>query len=136
MATELQPFQERVSSHILAGRNVVLQAPTGSGKTRAALDPFLAALAEPGHHDLPNTCRYAVPLRTLANQFYSEYGSLSKKMKAASPHLDELAQKWLSRTLWEGRWRTSCGREGQLLRRYLPCSPHSLRHRWVSASCV
>ena len=61
------PHQDRVCEHLLAGRSVVLQAPTGSGKTEAALLPFLHA-----RHwglDFPRKCLYAVPLRTLANQF-------------------------------------------------------------------
>lgn len=59
--------QEAVSEHLLAGRNVVLQAPTGSGKTEAALLPFLHAWKH--QLDFPRKCIYAVPLRTLANQF-------------------------------------------------------------------
>lgn len=53
---------------------------------------------EPGKHDLPRTCRYAAPLRTLANQFYAEYGeqkktgekSFTDKLKMAHTNLDAL----------------------------------------------
>ncbi|MBW2137902.1 MAG: CRISPR-associated helicase Cas3' [Deltaproteobacteria bacterium] len=48
-----------------------MQAPTGSGKTRAALYPFLRAW-ECGD-DFPRKCIYSVPLRVLANQFWDEY---------------------------------------------------------------
>ncbi len=83
------PFQERVSAHLLRGNNVVLQAPTGAGKTRAALEPFLANLARgyDGASGIPHTCRYAVPLRVLASQFYKEYGRLNDRLKD-SPQLD------------------------------------------------
>lgn len=83
------PFQERVGGHLLRGNNVVLQAPTGAGKTRAALDPFFANLARgyDGATGLPHTGRYAVPLRTLASQFYREYGRLNDRLKD-SPQLD------------------------------------------------
>ncbi|MBI1878235.1 MAG: DEAD/DEAH box helicase [Chloroflexi bacterium] len=37
------PYQEKVGELILSGRNVILQAPTGAGKTAAALLPFLHA---------------------------------------------------------------------------------------------
>lgn len=72
---DLRPFQKRVVRNVLSGRNVVIQTPTGSGKTRAALAPFLINLMRPegSGTTLPRTCRYAVPLRTLSNQFYTEH---------------------------------------------------------------
>jgi len=45
----LYPFQARVKDLALGGKSVVLQAPTGSGKTRAALAPFIE-----GFFDLPD----------------------------------------------------------------------------------
>lgn len=67
----LYPFQERVYDLISAGRSVILQAPTGAGKTRAALYPYLRAWEY--HSDFPRKCIYSVPLRVLANQFEEEY---------------------------------------------------------------
>ena len=43
-------FQRKVAQHLLNGRNVILQAPTGAGKTKAALFPFL--LAQQGKHTI------------------------------------------------------------------------------------
>lgn len=69
------PHQRQVADLLLAGTNVILQAPTGSGKTRAALLPFLESV----HPDsdakgkLPPKCIYAVPMRILAKQFHVEY---------------------------------------------------------------
>lgn len=60
-------FQLQVAEHLLSGRNVILQAPTGSGKTRAALFPFLHAWQT--GIQFPRKCLYAVPLRVLATQF-------------------------------------------------------------------
>jgi len=68
---ELYPFQEKVGKLLLSGRPVILQAPTGSGKTRAALFPFFRSW-EYGE-DFPRKCIYSVPLRVLANQFWDEY---------------------------------------------------------------
>ncbi len=65
------PFQRRVAELLLDGRNVILQAPTGAGKTMAAMLPFLDAI-EHGR-DFPHKCLYAVPMRVLANQFVEEY---------------------------------------------------------------
>jgi CRISPR-associated endonuclease/helicase Cas3 len=67
-----RPFQKKVRGHLLRGAKVILQAPTGVGKTRAALAPFVQNLASAGHA-LPHTCLYATPLRVLATQFYQEY---------------------------------------------------------------
>mgnify|MGYP006285515679 CR=1 FL=1 len=67
----LYRFQERVYDLISAGRSVILQAPTGAGKTRAALYPFLRAWEY--QDDFPRKCIYSVPLRVLANQFQEEY---------------------------------------------------------------
>jgi CRISPR-associated endonuclease/helicase Cas3 len=67
-----RPFQQRVHDFLLGGKNVILQAPTGAGKTEAALWPFLENL-ERGENTLPHTCLYATPMRVLSNQFYQKY---------------------------------------------------------------
>src|SRR5258708_15907508 len=67
-----RPFQKHVRDLLLSGKNVILQAPTGSGKTDAALWPFLQNL-EQGGNALPRTCLYATPMRVLSNQFYQNY---------------------------------------------------------------
>ncbi len=64
---ELFDFQKRVARQLRAGKNVILQAPTGSGKTIAALWPFLEAWDR--RADFPQQCIYSVPMRVLANQF-------------------------------------------------------------------
>lgn len=80
----LRPFQERVFKCVMEGRSVILQAPTGAGKTRAALAPFLQNLAQQGDA-LPHTCRYAVPMRVLANQFYREHQETAEQIDAHAP---------------------------------------------------
>jgi CRISPR-associated endonuclease/helicase Cas3 len=67
------PFQRRVAELLLSGHNVILQAPTGAGKTLAAMLPFLEAIEY--ERDFPRKCLYAVPMRVLANQFVDEYKS-------------------------------------------------------------
>lgn len=69
----LYPYQARVDAHLRAGRSVILQAPTGSGKTRAALFPFLDGWRNDDVARFPRQCIYAVPMRVLANQFEAEY---------------------------------------------------------------
>ena len=68
----LRPFQKKVRDLILQDKNVILQAPTGAGKTRAALSPFVNNLGCAGR-SLPHTCLYATPLRVLSTQFHKEY---------------------------------------------------------------
>ena len=77
----LRPFQKKVRDLILQGKNVILQAPTGAGKTRAALSPFVNNLGRVGS-SLPHTCLYATPLRVLSTQFH-------KKYKAVIAHIDD-----------------------------------------------
>lgn len=71
---KLYPYQQKVTTLLHAGHNIVLQAPTGTGKTRAAIFPFL----DGWNHEataFPRQCIYAVPMRVLANQFVAEYSS-------------------------------------------------------------
>jgi len=78
MAT-LYDFQERVDALLRAGRNVILQAPTGTGKTRAALFPFLDVWRNNDPSLFPRQCIYVVPLRALANQFEREYKEIVQR---------------------------------------------------------
>ncbi len=71
----LRPFQKKVRDLVLQGKNIILQAPTGSGKTRAALSAYVDNLKHSGSA-LPLSCIYATPLRVLANQFYQDYAPL------------------------------------------------------------
>lgn len=71
IASSLYPFQQKVHQLISKGKSVILLAPTGAGKTRAALYPFLHAWEH--DEDFPRKCIYSVPLRVLANQFGEEY---------------------------------------------------------------
>lgn len=73
------PYQERVAQYLLQGKSVILQAPTGSGKTRAALLPFLHARQHLTPEQFPRKCIYSVPMKVLANQFEAEYQKTIKR---------------------------------------------------------
>jgi CRISPR-associated endonuclease/helicase Cas3 len=89
----LRPFQQRTFDLVQQGHSVIVQAPTGAGKTRAALALFIYNLARQ-ENVLPWTARYAVPMRVLANQFYREYRSLANNIdKYAPTRLEETYQK-------------------------------------------
>jgi CRISPR-associated endonuclease/helicase Cas3 len=85
----LYPFQETVYELLTDGRSVILQAPTGAGKTHAALYPFFRAWdatdnREPGS-DFPRKCIYSVPLRVLANQFLDEVQAHARDLGRRRP---------------------------------------------------
>lgn len=52
---------------------MVLRAPTGAGKTRAALVPFIYHSVWSTPERFPSQCVYSVPVRVLANQLAAEY---------------------------------------------------------------
>lgn len=64
-------FQRKVAQHLLNGRNVILQAPTGAGKTKAALFPFL--LAQQEEVQFPRKLLYTTPMRVLAKNFHTDF---------------------------------------------------------------
>src|ERR1700685_2689231 len=61
-------YQFEVARLLFAGRNVIMRAPTGAGKTWAVLAPFFCVewTARPAR------LIYALPLRTLANGIYRD----------------------------------------------------------------
>jgi len=74
----LYPYQQRVKELIQAGKSVILQAPTGAGKTRAALSPFIENFFDHADGSTPRRCIYSVPMRVLANQFEAEWRELAE----------------------------------------------------------
>ena len=81
----LYPFQERVLTHLLNGHSVLLQAPTGAGKTRAALTPFIRAFHRQRPDAFPSQCIYSVPMRVLATQFLQEHRNLAPPASEPAP---------------------------------------------------
>lgn len=68
-----RPFQREVLRILeVEKKSVILQAPTGAGKTEAALLPYVQCLEKEGDW-LPRTCLYATPMRVLSNQFYQKF---------------------------------------------------------------
>lgn len=75
----LYPYQKKVKERILAGQSIILQAPTGAGKTRAALSPFIEGFFDGDSAEFPRKCIYSVPMKVLANQFIAEYEKRAAK---------------------------------------------------------
>lgn len=63
-------YQEDVAKAILKGENVILQAPTGAGKTLASIMPYIIARNE--EIVFPNKLIYSTPRRTLVNSLYKD----------------------------------------------------------------
>jgi len=63
-------YQKEVAETILNGENVILQAPTGAGKTLAAIMPFIIAKEE--DIEFPKKLIYSTPRRTLVNSLFED----------------------------------------------------------------
>lgn len=68
-------FQYETAEYLLDGNSVILQAPTGAGKTNAALLPFIAAR----EHKLPFPAQmlHAAPMRVLVDSFHKKATALN-----------------------------------------------------------
>ncbi len=83
--TKPWPYQQRVSDLVMAGKNVILQAPTGAGKTRAALEPFgRNLLGGPGRNWLRIHSTNISPM--LAAMAPAECLSIAPTPNDSSPH--------------------------------------------------
>ncbi len=72
---EAYSFQKKVFDSIINKKNVILQIPTGGGKTWSALAPFIFSwnnwkLDNENADNFPKKLIYSLPLRTLANSIY------------------------------------------------------------------
>jgi CRISPR-associated endonuclease/helicase Cas3 len=63
-------FQIAIAEEIFTGKNVIMQAPTGSGKTWASIMPFLFANYK--GINFPKKLIYSLPLRVLTNSLYKD----------------------------------------------------------------
>lgn len=72
-------YQERVAAALLEGKNVILRSPTGSGKTEAALAPFIIARVN-NHSSFPFKAMIASPMKTLAKSIHARAQKLTEQL--------------------------------------------------------
>lgn len=78
-------YQNQIADLVRQSKNIILQAPTGAGKTFASLWPFYKGWAA-SRSQMPQKCVYAVPMRVLANQFEEEVNRLvTEDMRFKTP---------------------------------------------------
>jgi len=81
--TEPTPIQARAIPHVLAGRDLLGLAQTGTGKTAAFALPILQRLATAtnGHHrSRPIRCLVLTPTRELASQIGESFSTYGKNL--------------------------------------------------------
>ena len=71
-------YQERVAQYLCGGNNIFLCAPTGAGKTWAALLPYLWSKSQ--RIAFADRLIYVLPLRTLATTLYAETVACCKRV--------------------------------------------------------
>jgi len=92
MSVEMRDFQKGAFDRLAKGQSVLIIAPTGLGKTRAALAPFNQSLCQKGL--LGTRLIYALPLRALARGVEEECNNLG--IKAVIHHGDEPESQFFS----------------------------------------
>ncbi len=75
---QLTEIQERAIPEILSGKNVIISAPTGYGKTEAAILPVLSMMVEKGPK--PVALLYITPMRALINDLYERIRWWAEKL--------------------------------------------------------
>ncbi len=87
-------FQRKVFERLERGHSVLVVAPTGLGKTRAALEPFLRKFGDKSI--LGKRLIYALPLRALAKGVVEEFLELKASFQPVVHHGDEPESKFFS----------------------------------------
>lgn len=98
--TELTPIQERAIPAVLSGHHVLIVAPTGSGKTEAAVLPILSMMCKKRSEISPIAVIYVTPLRALNRDMLRRLSSLGEMLgfRVAVRHGDtpSTARKFMS----------------------------------------
>jgi len=77
---KLYEFQEKVIDKCLENKNIILHAPTGNGKTEAAIMPFIISYIN--REPISDRLIYALPLRALCNSLYERINEQIKRINS------------------------------------------------------
>ncbi|RLG78796.1 MAG: DEAD/DEAH box helicase [Thermoprotei archaeon] len=77
---ELTPVQSVAIPKVLSGRHVLIIAPTGSGKTEAALLPIMSRMLDAGLKYRPVCALYITPLRALNRDMFLRIRRIGKHL--------------------------------------------------------
>ncbi|MCD6591012.1 MAG: CRISPR-associated helicase Cas3' [Candidatus Aenigmarchaeota archaeon] len=91
---ELREFQKNTKDNLMEGKSTVVIAPTGLGKTIAAILPFVETLSNGGNNKLRSRIVYSLPIRALAKGVQEEFENFN--IKAIIHHGDEPESKWFT----------------------------------------
>ena len=86
------PVQEQVIPLIMAGKDVIASAQTGTGKTAAFLLPLINKIITDPHEDHTNNALIIVPTRELAVQIAQHMEGLSYFTRCTNHHVGSMAQ--------------------------------------------
>jgi len=94
--SSLRCFQEESIRKLKNGKSIVVLAPTGLGKTRAAILPYVESLKnrDYGSNKLGTRIIYSLPIRALAKGVQEEFENFN--IKPIVHHGDEPESKWFT----------------------------------------
>ena len=90
MNKKLREFQLMVKNNLIEGKSTIVIAPTGLGKTRAAILPFVEKFL----NKIGIRIIYSLPLRALTRSVQEEFEDFN--IKAVIHHGDEPESKWFT----------------------------------------
>lgn len=84
---QLRDFQFNAYKHLSEGKSAIILAPTGLGKTLAAILPVVGNLSKSSNNKLGTRIIYSLPIRALARGVYEEFENF--EIKAVVHHGEE-----------------------------------------------
>src|SRR5256712_769599 len=81
-------FQEEAINHIMAGNNVVITAPTASGKTEAFVIPIIQRIVDKKNAEHSVQALFVYPTKSLSRDQYPKINDIANKLQIQSAVFD------------------------------------------------